>query len=471
MTTFPSKLSNIMKLLLINPFDKNTCVFKGQFPPLGLGYIAAATPPECEIEFIDENIEEFVPSKADLVALSVMTIQANRSYEICKMYKKMGIPVVVGGIHVSMLPEEALNFATSVVVGEAESLWPRVIEDFRSGTLKSIYRSDDFPSLNNLVIPRRDFYSQHYKYDTIQTSRGCPFNCDFCSVSVFNGRQFRLRPVDEVVEELKSVKKKLVFFVDDNIIGFGRQNEERAMELFEAIIRSGIKKYWISQASVNVAKNSELLKLMKRSGCQGLLMGFESLDQDKLCIYGKSQNLKRDTPPEKLYKSVIDTLHRHGLSVNGYFCYGYEDTEYSIQSSLKFILKANLDVVNTPIIVPTPGTSLFEKLDHKLEYKNFPQDWSKYLGRLVYCPKSVSKKDFYKAYIASAKKLISLKEILKRSWTTLRHSKNPFHAFIFFLINWNYKKLRQDHLGFMLTDDMDFKLAYEEWKSDAKRGS
>ena len=119
-----------MKLLIINPFDKNTSVFKGQFPPLGLGYIAAATPPECEIEFVDENIEEFVPRKADLVALSVMTIQANRSYEICKIYKKMGIPVVVGGIHVSMLPDEALNYATSVVVGEAESLWPGVIKDF-----------------------------------------------------------------------------------------------------------------------------------------------------------------------------------------------------------------------------------------------------------------------------------------------------------------------------------------------------
>ena len=459
-----------MKLLLINPFDKNTCTFTGQFPPLGLGYIAAATPPEWEIEFIDENVEEFVPRKADLVALSVMTIQANRSYEICKIYKKLGIPVVVGGIHVSMRPSEALNYAESVVIGEAESLWPRVIEDFMGGRLNSIYRNDAFPSLNNMVIPRRDIYSKKYKYDTIQTSRGCPFNCDFCSVSVFNGRQFRLRPVEEVVEELKAVKKKLVFFVDDNIIGFGRQNEDRAMELFEAIIRSGIKKYWISQASVNVANNDQLLKLMKRSGCQGLLMGFESLDENKLCIYGKSQNMKRNTSPEKFYKCVIEKLHQHGLSVNGYFCYGYEDTVNSIQSSLDFILKANLDVVNTPIIVPTPGTSLFDKLDSKLEYKNFPKDWNKYLGRLVYCPKSISKKDFYKAYIASAQKLISLKEIIKRCWTTLRHSKSPFHAFIFLLINWNYRKLRQDHLGFMLKDDMDFRIAYEEWKSDSNRG-
>jgi radical SAM superfamily enzyme YgiQ (UPF0313 family) len=454
-----------MKLLLINPFDKNTCAFAGQFPPLGLGYIAAATPPECQIEFVDENVEEFVPQKADLVAISVMTIQANRSYEICNIFKKMDIPVVVGGIHASMLPEEALNYAASVVIGEAERLWPTVIDDFINGRLKRIYKNDSFPSLKNMVIPRRDIYSKKYKYDTIQTSRGCPFNCDFCSVSVFNGRKFRLRPVDEVVEELKTIKKKLVFFVDDNIIGSGRQNEERAMELFEAIIRSGVKKYWISQASVNVAKNEELLKLMKKSGCQGLLMGFESLDTGKLRKYGKSQNIKRSTTPEKLYIDVIDKLHKHGLAVNGYFCYGYEDTKQSILDSLEFIVKAKLDVVNTPIIVPTPGTPLYKKLYDEIKFKDFPKDWNKYLGQLVYHPKAESRKDFYKAYIASAEKLISVKEILRRCLTTLLHSKSPFHALIFLLINWNYRKLRKDHFSFMLKDDKDFKLAHEELRA------
>ena len=454
-----------MKLLLINPFDRNTCAFAGQFPPLGLGYIAAATPPECKIEFIDENVEEFVPLNADLVALSVMTIQANRSYEICNIYKKMGIPVVVGGIHASMLPEEALNYASAVVIGEADQLWPQVIEDFMANRLRKIYKSNSFPSVDNMVIPKRDIYSKKYKYDTIQTSRGCPFNCEFCSVSVFNGRNFRLRPVDEVVEELKTIKKKLIFFVDDNIIGFGRQNEERAMELFEAIIRSGIKKYWISQASVNVAKNEELLKLMKKSGCQGLLMGFESIEPGKLEEYRKVQNVKQNKSPEKLYKGVIDKLHKHGLSVNGYFCYGYRDTKQSILDSLNFILKAKLDVVNTPIIVPTPGTLLYKKLYDQINFKNFPQDWNKYLGMLVYQPIAESRKEFYKAYIVSAEKLISIKQILRRCLTTFLHSKSPFHAFIFLLINLNYRKLRKDHFAFMLKEDNDFKLAHEELRN------
>jgi radical SAM superfamily enzyme YgiQ (UPF0313 family) len=218
---------------------------------------------------------------------------------------------------------------------------------------------------------------------------------------------------------------------------------------------------------VNVAKNDELLKLMKKSGCQGLLMGFEALEKGKLKKYGKSQNVKENLSPEKLYKDVINKLHKHGLSVNGYFCYGYEDTKQSILDSLEFILNAKLDVVNTPIIVPTPGTSLFEKLYDDIKFKDFPKDWNKYLGQLVYRPKSESEKDFYKAYITSAEKLVSVKEVLRRCLTTLLHSKSPFHAFIFLLINWNYRKLRKDHFSYMLKDDGDFKKAYEEWVSNS----
>ena len=186
---------------------------------------------------------------------------------------------------------------------------------------------------------------------------------------------------------------------------------------------------------MNVAKNDELLKLMKKSGCLGLLMGFETLETAKLKKYGKAQNVKQNMLPKKLYKDVIDKLHQHGLSVNGYFCYGYEDTKQSILDSLEFILKAKLDVVNTPIIVPTPGTSLYEKMYDKIKFKDFPKDWNKYLGQLVYRPKAESEKDFFKAYIESAEKLISVKEILRRCFTTFLRSKSPFHAFIILLLN------------------------------------
>ena len=289
-----------MKLLLINPLDKSTCAFSNHFPPLSLGYIAALTPPDWEIEFIDENFEEFIPLRADLVAITAMTIQINRAYGICEIYKKMSIPVILGGIHASMVPEEALDYATSVVIGEAENLWEQVIIDFINGKLKRIYKNTSFPSLQKMVIPRRDIFSKKYRFDCIQTSRGCPFNCDFCSVPIFNGRKYRLRPVDEVIDELKTIKKNSVFFVDDNIVGYGKASEERAVALFEEILKSGIKKHWISQASINVANNGSLLKLIKKTGCLGLLIGFESIDVRNL-----NSNSSESTNIESM-KEVVD---------------------------------------------------------------------------------------------------------------------------------------------------------------------
>lgn len=451
-----------MKLLLINPLDKNTCTYSNHFPPLSLGYIAALTPPNCKIEFIDENFEEFIPLRADLVAITAMTIQINRAYEISRVYKKMGIPVILGGIHASMVPEEALDYATSVVIGEAENLWEQVIADFVNGQLKCIYKNTSFPTLQKMVIPRRDIFSKKYRFDCIQTSRGCPFNCDFCSVPIFNGREYRLRPVDEVIDELKTIKKNLVFFVDDNIVGYGKASEERAVTLFEGILKSGIKRHWISQASVNVANNESLLKLMRKTGCLGLLIGFESIDVRNLRESGKSQNLRENESPEQIYKQVIHKLHKHGIAVNGYFSYGYEDTEESILRSLDFITKSHIDIVNTPIVIPSPGTSLYKKLYDQIEFKNYPLDWNKYLGRLVYSPRKTSKKEFYKAYLFSAKKINSLKEILKRGFYSLIWSRNFFQSLMILMFNLGYRRLRQRGLSFLLEQDSDFELAYDE---------
>jgi radical SAM superfamily enzyme YgiQ (UPF0313 family) len=434
---------------------------------LGLGYIAALTSRDWQIEFIDENFMEFVPRKADLVAISAMTVQINRAYEICNIYNKMGVPVVLGGIHASVVPEEALKYATSVVVGEAERLWPEVLEDFVRARLKPLYKNNTFPPLNNLIRPRRDIFSRKYSFDAIQTSRGCPFDCDFCSVPLFNGRKYRPRPVDEVVEELKTIKKKYVFFVDDNILGIGQKNEERALTLFEEIVRSGVKKYWISQASINIAQNETLLRLMKKSGCLGLLIGFESLDPGKLRVHGKTQNLAEKPIPEQSYRDIIQKLHKWGIAVNGYFCCGYEDTSESILNMTRFVTNSGLDIINTPIIIPSPGTSLFKKLYNKLEFKNFPSDWNHYLGRLVYTPKDTSKIDFYKAYILSVKKINSFREILKRSLRSLFWEGNLIFAFGLMLFNLSYRNLRKRGMAHLLQNDPDYKMAYLE----LKRGS
>jgi radical SAM superfamily enzyme YgiQ (UPF0313 family) len=451
-----------MKIILINPFDRSTCTYSTHFPPLGVGYIAALTPPAWELEFIDENFEVFVPRKADLVAITAMTIQANRAYELCRIYKEMGVPVILGGIHASMVPEEALKYARSVVIGEAESLWPSVLDDFLNRQLRQIYKSNSYPSLQNLVMPRRNIFNKKYWFDCIQTSRGCPFSCDFCSVPSFNGRSFRLRPVDEVIEELKTIQKRFVFFVDDNIVGFGKENEERAIALFEGILRCGIKKHWISQASVNIAKNEYLLKLMRRTGCLGLLIGFESIDKANLQKSGKFQNLRNGGIPHKFYKEVIHKLHRNGIAVNGYFCYGYEDTKESILESLNFILSSGIDITNFPILIPSPGTALYKKLYDKIDFKNYPEDWNKYLGRLVYCPRNTNKKEFYKGYILAAKRINSMKQVLKRGFQSLIWSKSPFQSLMILLFNFGYRKLRQFHFSIMLRQDPEFRSAHAE---------
>jgi len=455
-----------MKLLLINPLDKDTCAYSRHFPPLSLGYIAALTPPEWDIELIDEHFEDLTFPGADLVAVTAMTIQINRVYEICRTYKKMGIPVIVGGIHPSMLPDEALKYAASVVVGEAEGLWQNVIDDFSNARLKKIYRSNSYPCLQHLVTPRRDLFSKKYLFDSIQTSRGCPFNCDFCSVPIFNGREYRLRPVAEVLEELKTIKKKFLFFVDDNIVGCGKQNEERAVALFEGMLENNLKKHWISQASVNVVNNDYLLKLMKKTGCLGLLIGFESLDPLQLKASGKLQNITKTGVMETSYKKVIHKMHQYGIAVNGYFCYGYEDTRESILASLNFIRESGIDIVNTPIVIPSPGTTLFQKMETQLDLRNFPADWGQYLGRLLYSPRNISKKQFYRVYIYSVKKLNSIAAIAKRALNSLLWSKNPFQTLMILLFNLGYRRLRQKGMQYLVEIDPDFKMAYDELKKD-----
>lgn len=458
-----------MKLLLINPVDKKACTFTSHFPPLGLGYIAALTPTEFEIEFADENIRGFVPSKADLVAISAMTVQINRAYEISAWYRARGIPVVMGGIHPSMMPQEARHYATSVVIGEAEGIWPQVLQDFLNGSLKPIYKNLAYPSLHNLVIPRRDLFSRKYLFESIQTSRGCPFACDFCSVPVFNGKKYRFRPIEEVIEELKSIKKKFVFFVDDNIVGFGQENEQRAAALFEAMLGAGIKKHWTSQASVNVAKNDHLLSLMKRSGCLGLLVGLESIDQGTLQGCGKSQNLDDIKRPEQHYEDVIRKLHRYGIAINGYFCYGHGDTPTSIARTTEFITRSNLDIVNIPIVIPSPGTPLYRKRHDALDYKDYPADWNKYLGRLVYHPQKCSKEEFYKGYLKAVRKIYSLGEVLKRTLGCLMWSRSLFESGVILLTNLNYRRLRRRGISFLLREDQAFRTAYDDLTRGGKK--
>lgn len=215
------------KLLLINPVNTSriglTVNPSSRFQPLGLGIIAALTPHNWQVEIVDENFAPFKFQEADLVGLTAFTANVCRAYEISSLYRKKGIPTVLGGIHASMCPEEALQYADAIAIGEAESVWANVISDFEAGKMQELYKGD-WLDLQEMPQPRRDLFHPNYMFGSVQTSRGCPMNCEFCSVTVFNGHKYRKRLVDAVLDELQTIPQKMVFFVDDNIIGFGKED-------------------------------------------------------------------------------------------------------------------------------------------------------------------------------------------------------------------------------------------------------
>ncbi|MBS3822010.1 MAG: B12-binding domain-containing radical SAM protein, partial [Phycisphaerae bacterium] len=311
-----------MRLYLINP--KNPLVSLANiresrwnryrvWKPLGLLVLAALTPPEWEITVIDENVDtpdyEAMP-KPDLVGITAFTSQACRAYEIARAFRSRGVKVVMGGIHATACTEEALQYVDAVVSGEAESVWKTVLDDARHGTLKTTYVGERL-DLAQVPPARHDLLTKGYAFGSIQTTRGCPLNCSFCSVSAFNGTRYRHRPIASVIEELKSIGEKWVLVVDDNLIGMSDAHVARAKELFRAMIHADLGKKWICQATINIADDDELLALAAQAGCCGVFIGFESPTAEGLAEVGKKFNVLRGRD----FPASIRRIHRHNILV------------------------------------------------------------------------------------------------------------------------------------------------------------
>jgi radical SAM superfamily enzyme YgiQ (UPF0313 family) len=369
------------KLLLINPVNKsgkNMALIAGsKYPPIGLGIIAALTPENWDVEIIDENQSEFYFKPADLVALTAFTANVNRAYDIAAQYRKRNIHTVIGGIHASMLPDEAINYVDTVVTGEAEPIWQTVIADFEKGQIKRLYKSE-LHSLTNLPKPRRELFHPNYWLSSIQSSRGCPMGCDFCTVSQFNGKRYRFRPVEEVLDELETIKQKVVFFVDDNLFLSDRELQSRSKSLFEGIIKRGIKKEWFTFASIKYAENTELLKLASQSGCKMLFIGIECESEAALKSAGKFLNLKQ---AKNKYKDAIKKIHSCGIGIIGGIIYGFDtDTPEILEQRTSFLAKSGIDTYHITTYTPFPGTKLMERIanEKRLMFDDFPKDWHRY---------------------------------------------------------------------------------------------
>ena len=402
-----------MRLLLIQPSQivEGGKVYKAKklmFPRLSLPVLASLTPPEFGIKIIDEYFEEIpFDDPADLIGLSFMTPQAPRAYQIGDEFRRRGKKVVMGGIHASVLPEESLLHADAVVVGEAENLWKRVLEDLKNDKLGGTYWSEHRPILKGMAVPRYDLLEKaRYRLFKInfplQAGRGCPFDCEFCSVTKFFGKTIRYRPISEVVDEIKSLKKQRILFIDDNIVG----SPEYAIDLFKQLIPLGIR--WGGQASINLARNESLLKLAAESGCAILFMGIESLSNESLGEIGK-----KFFKAEEIQES-IQKIQSYGISIRTSIVFGFDHDDQNVfRRTADFLVQNQVAYADFFILTPLPGTKLREKL--KAEGRVLTDDWSQYDSlRAVFNPQKMSIEALNEGLWEAYRIFYSPENILKR---------------------------------------------------------
>jgi radical SAM superfamily enzyme YgiQ (UPF0313 family) len=385
-------------------------------PRLGLGVLAALTPASDEVIYTDDVVRPFDIERdvkdVDLVAISVDSKTARRSYEIARAYRERGVKVVLGGIHPTALPDEALAFADAVVVSEAEELWPQLLADFKSKRLKRLYKGP-LPNLGGHPNARRDLFTskKYVPFQVVQTMRGCPYPCEFCSVSTANGTSMRFRPVDEVLGELRQLGK-LIMFGDDNVM----IHRKYSAELFERM--GELNKHWIGQCSLAAVKRIENVKLMAESGCKALFIGFESIDESTLQHTGKRQN----RPSQ--YKEVMEMLHEHGISTWGSFVFGFDtDDKEVFDRTVEFGIEMQLTMALYAILTPYPGTRLYKRL--KAEGRLTNERWwlggDHDSGSPYYEPRGMSRTELREGWMRAWQRFYSPGAVWKR-WTVRKRS-------------------------------------------------
>jgi radical SAM superfamily enzyme YgiQ (UPF0313 family) len=447
-----------MKILLIAPERERgkdeDFLFRLGF--LNLPCVAAVTPPDAEVRIVDEAYETVnFDEKVDLVGISAQTPVAPRAYQVAEEFRKRGIPVVMGGVHASVLPEEALEHVDAVVIGEAEATWPQLLEDFRQGTLQKIYRSNGWIPGNEIPSPRRELlnYRHYFPLKLLETTRGCPHRCDFCQVSRFFGNRYRTRPLSEIAKDLDAMfgrgpvmppwvkrslscistdlpyflKRRLLYIIDNNVVS----NKRFAVELL-----SLLKDYdllWWGHAPVSIATDDGLLKLFVESGCIAVNIGFESLSPKNL------KQIKKGFNKPSQYQEAIKKIHGYGIGIMGTFIVGLDDDDAGVfQRTIDFIYENQLDWALAFIMTPYPGTESFERLERAGRILH--RDWERYDSlNAVYQPILMSAAELEQGMRRIWKEVFSLRSLFHRIIKSPR-----IHPLFYLPMNWSFHRLTRN---------------------------
>lgn len=426
-----------MRVQLVCPAAEDSAHLKN----LALATLAALTPDDVELSVCDDTLKRLDPATdldftADLAAITVSTRTAMRAYELAAAYRQHGVKVVMGGIHPTAVPEEALERCDCVVIGEAEGLWEKVIADARAGRLQSIYRHATLPEFRTPPRPDRSIFAKrgYIPVQAVQASRGCPFSCEFCSVTPFFGRKTRLRDPKDVAAEIKALGRPWVMFSDDNIIGVGHQSRELFRELKKLNIT------WFGQASLQGMQDQETLELMAESGCRAVFIGFESVNRQTLVACGKRQN-----KPEH-YIETVKRLHDLGIGVWGAFVFGFdEDTQGVFEETAEFAIRAKVVIASFAVLTPYPGTPLYGRL--KQEGRLLDERWWLHEARdgfPVFRPKHMTPEQLFEGWKSAWPLFYSGSSIMRRASQALWTS--PIMFLGYFPLNLYQRRLTRDKI-------------------------
>ncbi len=426
-----------MRLYLINPCNPLVSLVKVKesrwnryrvWKPLSLMVLAGLTPAEWEISIVDENLG--VPDypampRPDLVGITAFTSQANRAYEVAGHFRRLGVPVVMGGIHATMCLDEVLEHVDAVVTREADGVWPQVLEDARRGRLKRRY-DGGFAKMANVAPARHDLLATGYALGAIQTTRGCPLNCSFCSVTAFNGARYRQRPIADVVREFQSIREKRVLVVDDNLIGIRPEHIARAKDLFRALAQANLRKEWIAQATINFADDEELLALAAKAGCSGVFIGFESPSPEALRAYGGKFNLLKGRD----IRASVQRIQRHNILVVGSFIIGLDMDEPGVGGQIaEAARRYGVDNLNVLFLTPLPGTRLWDQMrsQGRIPLDRLPQDWKYYtLTYPVARYKHLSLDGIIQEMVSCNATFYSVPHVFRRVFSSFWHRRKPW---------------------------------------------